>query len=184
MAKSKVSAGKVASKGKSKPTEDLNEKGRKVVYPELTIRPLSGDNRLYAEQAKELLGWTPLGQEEKGHYTLLDAMGNRVRCVNNDRNRPFDESHARKLAQDILNGHWKLNGESIIVGKTGLILSGQHRLAALVYAWQLWGSTAQGNHWSSKWEQEPSIETLLVCGIDESPEVTRTLDNVKPRILS
>lgn len=49
---------------------------------------------------------------------------------NNNRNRPMRETKARQLASAILRGEWKLNGETIIFGASGTLLTGQHRLRA------------------------------------------------------
>lgn len=157
---------------------------------------------LRADRAKELLGWETeddfiarmtAGMDEKkkakanfsygGDYLLKDEEGNKVRCLRNLRNRFFTESWARAICQDILNKYWRLNGETIIIGKEGNVLSAQHRLIALVLAAQLWKGR-QSAHWQAIWEEEPYIEVFIVYGIDEGPETTRTLDNVKPRSLT
>jgi len=107
-----------------------------------------------------------------------------VRCKYNSHNRPFDEQWCRALAQDILNRHWKDNGETIVIGKTGRVLSGQHRLIGLVLAGQRWSSDRQGKHWRQLWINEPVMDTTIQFGVDESPETVRTLDNTKPRTLA
>lgn len=175
---------------------------REVMYGEVKARVLRGDNALTAKQAMEYLGWqteeeyiagelAKLSEKARekaspgfgGDYTLTDEKKQKIRCLNNDHNRPFSESWAKTLAQDILNGNWRLNGETIVIGKTGQILSAQHRLIGLVIAKQIWEGDNKA-YWQAKHETEPKIETIIVYGIEESPEVTRTLDNVKPRSLA
>ena len=119
------------------------------------------------------------------HSMMVDMNKKRVKCLHNHTNRPFDKRWAERLAQDILNRYWFFNGESIIVGKHGDILSGQHRLIGLVFAWQMWSSEKLcKKRWRDNWPTEPTLDCLLVMGIDEDDKVVRTLDNVKPRSLS
>lgn len=156
--------------------------------------------RITVDEAKTLLGWeteadlfnrikesNPKVIKDKcafGHdFLMRDANANKVRCWNNSRNRPFSEAWCRMLAQDILNRHWHMNCETIIISKTGLVLSGQHRLIALVLAYQEW-SGRNSMRWANKWPEEPYIEALVVTGADEDQDTINTLDNVRSRSLS
>lgn len=65
--------------------------------------------------------------------TLTPALAKKL-LDNNPSNRRLSESRARNLADAILRGEWKLNGESIIVGENGDLLDGQHRCRAVVLA--------------------------------------------------
>lgn len=153
---------------------------RQVVYPKLETKCCVGEAALTASQAKDLLGWEviPAGAGKEALSLLTDEEGNKVRCLDNEKNRPFNDQHCRTLAQDILNRRWRLNGETIIIGKTKLTLSGQHRLIGLVLAEQMWRAS---HHWQEIWPSEPVLETIIVFGIDETDETVRTLDNVRPR---
>jgi hypothetical protein len=175
----------------SKPTS-AKPRGRKkaatierpVKYPSRTaeVRLVETGNPIDAVLAKELLGWEEL-EDGVENYLLIDENGKKVQCVNNAHNRPFNETWARTLAQDILNGHWRDNGEAIVIGKSGQVLSAQHRLVGLVLADQLWrGKNAP--HWKSKSSTQPVIESTLSLGVSEEPATIRTLDNVRPRTLS
>lgn len=120
---------------------------------------------------------------------LVDEEKNRVVCWHNLGNRPFDEATARKYAQDILTRNWAgyhngetINGEGMIVGRTGRVMSGQHRGVGTVLAAQLWAK--QRSFWAKHWTEEPFVETLIVFGVSESPGVVRTLDNVRARTLA
>lgn len=157
---------------------------RSVKYPTRTaeVRLVETGNPIDAALAKELLGWEEL-EDSADNYLLIDENGKKVQCVNNAHNRPFNETWARTLAQDILNGHWRDNGEAIVIGKSGQVLSAQHRLVGLVLADQLWrGKNAP--HWKSKSSTPPVIESTLSLGVSEEPATIRTLDNVRPRTLS
>lgn len=180
------------AKEQVKPAQKLKqvkkEEERPVRYEQIKVKVFEGNSPLTANMAKELLGWEEETEENKfgGDYLLTDENGVKVRCLNNSRNRPFTESWARTLAQDILNRHFAPegpNGETIIIGKTGLVTSGQHRLVGLILAAQMWAGP-QKHHWHEKWETEPAIDTLLVTGVSDSALTTRTLDNVRPRSLS
>lgn len=153
-----------------------------ILYPDVSVNVCVGDDALTCENAKDLLGWRSEDRHTKFYddYLFKDDTGGKVRCNNNHKNRPFDEGWSRHIAQDILNKRWKLNLETIIIGCFGNVLSGQHRLIALVLANQLW---ERYEHWQEVWESPPTIETLVAFGADESNESTRTLDNVKPRTL-
>lgn len=191
------------------PPVKKSEAERAVIYPEVLASICDGENAITAEKAKGLLGWETEGQylerqsagkklTEKDKERLVatfkplfkDEEGNKVRCWNNSRNRPYGDSWARQLAQDILNRNWAgpttmpgetVNGETIVISRTGQVESGQHRLIGLVLAYQIW--LKQKSYWESKWPTEPIIETIMVYGVSESSKVLQTLDNVKPRTL-
>jgi hypothetical protein len=149
---------------------------------EFTVRKLKEDPKADKEELK-------FGEE----YTLVDENKQKIRCWNCDRNRPFRESHARSLAQDILNRNWAgpttmegetVNGETMIISKTGQVNSAVHRLAAGVLACQMWASDSQKHHWQQLWPTEPVLESLVVFGASDNERVIRTYDNVMPRTLA
>ncbi len=192
-------------------TIPLKGKERPVQYPhyrvEICCNPVDGQNYagpITAAKAKKLLRWEteseyaerrmkedPKLTEKKckygDNYLLKNYAGEKVRCWSNARNRPFDPTHAAKLAQDILNRNWELNLENIIIGETGLVLSGQHRLCALILAVEERHATKVKNnksHWEEFWEEEPYLETTIAFGAKETDKVMRTYDNVKTRTLA
>ena len=65
-------------------------------------------------RAKELLGWeSETSGEGADKVTFKDSLftdyeGHGVRLMNNAHNRDFDEAHAKKLAQSILNKQYQL----------------------------------------------------------------------------
>jgi len=59
--------------------------------------------------------------------SLLDA---------NTNNRPLNQQHVNRIANQIIGGKWKFNGDSIKLAKNNDILDGQHRLWAVVEAKQ------------------------------------------------
>lgn len=52
----------------------------------------------------------------------------------NDNNRKLNMGVVKKYAEDIKNGNWRLNGETIVISRHGTLKNGQHRLNAIVLA--------------------------------------------------
>ncbi len=141
-----------------------------------------GSSAITLQKAKDLLGW----EEEEGipykkDFLLKDFHGTKIRCFNNVTNRPLYKPNLENLKQEILRNRWQLNGEPIIVGKTGLILNGQHSLLSFIAAVQEW--TKDKDKWPLTTE-EPTLDKLIVFGIDESDAVINTMDTCKPRSLA
>lgn len=209
--KSQPSEGGTATLEKPKPKK-AEKSARAILYPRYetmicclptphaeTGEVIEYDGPITVELAKKLLGWEtddeyvrrrmtedPSLKETKlreSDYLLKDRNGSKIRCRHNTLNRPFDAAWARKIAQDILTEGYEFNGEDIIVGVTGLVLSGQHRLVALVLAYEEW--MKNGRAYQKYWrDREPFIESLIFVGAREDQAVLQTYDNVKPRSLS
>lgn len=190
------------SKGKEVPVkEQAKSQARQVMYDKLEAEWHLGDEALTGPEAMTILGWEEEPQGTKWldeEYLLKDEYGRPVRCHNNAHNREFRRDHALGLTYDLLNRHWAdsrnstddervtQNGESIIIGEYGNVLSAQHRLVGLALAHQKWHREP---HWkdSGLWPEEsgpPTMEALIVRGVSEGSKTTRTLDNVLPRGLN
>ena len=78
----------------------------------------------------------------------------------NTRNRKLDERRVDQLTKMIARGEWQFNGSAIVFDRNGVLVDGQHRLAAIARA----GIACQ---------------TLVVCGVETSSQVT--IDSGKPR---
>jgi hypothetical protein len=124
-------------------------------------------------------------------FLFKDLAGHKVVLKNNVGNREFNLQHCMSLAQDVLNRRWRFNGEAMIIGKTGVTISSQHRLVALVLAGQIMGGVDH-DKWITKWpelhglpphQQQPWIEAVVITGVEEDDETIRTIDNVMPRDL-
>lgn len=159
--------------------------GREVIYPEPDVKLRCGDNPLTAEDAKLLFGWQeePAGKKFGDDFVkeIRALMGIKVRLHNNVTNRPIYIQIVHNLAQEILRKRWRLNFETIIIGKTGLVLNGQHSLFALILAVYLWNKDKDKY---PEWETEPTMDKLVGFGCDESDDVVNTMDTCKPRSLS
>lgn len=71
----------------------------------------------------------------------------------NIKNRPLNNRTVADYADQMRSGKWKLNGEPIIVGRSGTLLDGQHRLQAVVAA-------------------QTSVPMLVIYNIDDSSFTT------------
>ena len=148
-----------------------------ILYPEISVEYCFGDDALTEGKAKELLGW----QECKKDPLLVDLEGNKIRCCHNMSNRPFQMKLCLQYVQEILRKKWRSNCQNRIIGKTGLVISGQHALIALVLANQKW---LDDRHQYPLWKTKPTMETLIAFGCDEDEETVDTVDTGKPRTLT
>jgi hypothetical protein len=184
--------GKAAKKGKKK---KLPLKPREIIYPKLKTKvmdpasELDGARAMTAEDCKKLLGW----QEEVGEikfgndYLFIDKREKKIFCTNNVTNRPLYMSSVETLIGEHLHKRWRTNGEPIIIGKTGLVLNGQHQLISLILANQIWedaGGPRKDNKYHEYWKTPPTMTKLIVFGIEETDEVVNTMDTCKPRSLA
>lgn len=175
---------------KAKPDKPERGKGRKIKYPALIVELRAGQQGLTAENMKELMGWTEETETEKfgEDYLFKDKLGNKIRLSHNTANRPFYIDLADKYAQALLTKHWSgpngngktVNGESMIFGKTGEIISAQHRGVGVVFAEQRRNSN-ESEHWKEHWKGPIKLDTVLVLGVDESDEVVNTVETGKSR---
>lgn len=159
--------------------------GRKVIFSEVTTEIRGESNPITSEEAKKLLGWEEITADDKREPLFEHKRGKemvRVFTANNTKNRPFSYGSAETYAQEILNGRWKLNGETVVIGETGSVLSGQHRLVAAVLAG--WMLEDDPKTWKAVCKGVPGLPTIITYGVSESGEVTKTLDNGRTRTLS
>lgn len=169
---SKVKKAKGASSSAKKPT---------VVYPEFDVFLFKGNEPLSIDKAKELIGWEEeVNEGDFGtEYTLCDLYGKKIRLNHNTTNRSFYASVARDWMLEILRRKWKLNGESIIIDRLGNVQDGQHRFVGLILAGQ--SLEIDTDRWADYWDCEPTIECLVVVGIDDSDDTVNTIGVGKPR---
>lgn len=78
----------------------------------------------------------------------------------NTHNRPVSAHNIKNLLGVLSRGEWMLNGETIVLDPSGVLLQGQHRLIAVC-------------------KTGIAIDTVVIQGIDK--EAFRTYDRVKPR---
>lgn len=87
------------------------------------------------------------------------------------RNRPMKMAKVKTLAKIIRDEKWVTNGESIILDENGILIDGQHRLAALVHAID-----------KLKMDESTTIDAIVVRGI--SPHAFHTIDQGEKRSLA
>ena len=168
-------------------------------YPEVKPVLYLGKDSWGVNEWKEALGWqeetedNPFGQD----YLLLDSRGKKIRCTKNCHNRPLTSRNFKGIAHQILDSLWAdsrngqpdpvtgdeptINGESVVIGRHGNLISGQHRGIGCVWAHQLWEDAPKDHPWRNRWSKGPTMELLVVYGVDESQRTTRTIDTGKPR---
>jgi hypothetical protein len=78
----------------------------------------------------------------------------------NDQNRTVRQDHVDRLARDMKNGRWVINGETIKFTKNGKLLDGQHRLYAVLLS-------------------DVTVDFEFVEGLDD--EVMATIDTGRAR---
>lgn len=76
----------------------------------------------------------------------------------NQLNRPVKDQHVKRIADQIVRGKWRFNGDTIKVSDDGGILDGQHRLWAVI-------------------ESKTPVETIIIRGI--AREAFATIDTVR-----
>jgi hypothetical protein len=154
---------------------------RQKVYETPSVKLAYGDDAVTVEQMKAYLGWDEAGPSEEP--VLTDLEGKKIVFRRSTRNRPFKRGWADTIAQDRLNNRWRFNGEAIVIDEYGEVASGQHRGAGLILAEQM-RTGEQKRHWESIHTGPLTLETVIVFGVDSSPETVRTIDNVSPRTLA
>lgn len=109
---------------------------------------------------------TLLRQEPWAEITIITTgMAKDIIEWCNKKNRGVRKDRLKRLVKAMSMGHFRLNGESIVISKTGCLLNGQHRLLACV-------------------ESGVAIETVVVLGIEDDTfdtfdqHAARTVGNV------
>lgn len=72
-----------------------------------------------------------------------------------------------------------INGETIVIDRSGQVIQGQKRLIALWLAREEWRRNPE--KWKRYWPTEPVLETLIVYGVSDNPRVVQTIDNTQTR---
>lgn len=159
-----------------------SSKKREVEFPVPVCELFVGEEAMTAEQAKKLLGWqeesTNIKFDKSNPHHFKNTRDLKIRCNNNVINRPLYMGVVNKLKQEHLRGRWKFNGEPIIIGKTGLMLNGQHSCISLIFATEEWQDYHNTKDLGKK---PPTMEKLVVYGVDEGDDTANTMDTCKPR---
>lgn len=169
---------------KAKKGKEAEPETRPIKYSTVAVTKLFGESgRLTAAIAREILGWSQaIGEGDFGSdFLLKDRNEVKTRCRYNSSNRPFKQRAAEQWMYEILQGNWRFNGETFVVGQTGTVLDGQHRLIGLILAAQEWEKSR--DVWVN-WTEEPSIEALIVYGVPEDRHTINTLGTGVPRSLA
>lgn len=191
-------AKKVVKKAAGPKPEINHGVGRKVLFDqiqtmEFSLKHVNGP--MTSERMKTILGWTEVPDDDPNplDYDVLDNERKKIRLKNNVANRPFRTALGRTWESEVLYDRWNgglgngPNGETIIVGRTGLVLDGQHRGVGFVLAVQEWHADQAKDpaerRWTN-WDKEPVVECLVVFGISEESKVVDTINTGEPRSLA
>lgn len=174
-----------------KPREILYPKPKSEIMDDNATDKVTGkpSRNMAVDDCKKLLGWLEeVGEIKFGaDYLFTDKRDKKVLCTNNVTNRPLYMPTVETLIGEHLHRRWRMNGEPIIIGKTGLILNGQHQLISLVLANQIWedaGGARKDNKYYEYWKTPPTMPKLIIFGIEEADEIVNTMDTCKPRSLA
>lgn len=165
----------------------IKKPARKVVYDDIDVFLFKDGKKLGPmsdDKAKQLIGWEEESKEGDfgNEFTYKSRNGKRVRCTNNLTNRGFYQSVCNDWTLEILRRKWQFNGETIIIDCLGNCQDGQHRLTGLIEACIWWETEPE--LWKGYWPTRPTLECLVVVGIDDSDEVVNTIGCGKPRSLT
>lgn len=94
--------------------------------------------------------------------TVTPSFASGILSKNNE-NRPVYQRAVSSYSDAMKKGQWALNGEPIIISKTGRLLDGQHRLHAVIKA-------------------DVPVQMLFIYGVDDS--TFATLDQGKKRTIA
>lgn len=170
-----------SSKKKKSKAPVQKEAPREVVHPDVAVQIFGGKKPpMTREQNRKLLGWQvpPDGAKEG-----IERVGTeKVWLTKNRDNRPFNLAWIEMLKQEILTRKWRLNCDPIKVGESDNLIDGQHRCIAFELACQEYEK--HPGKWKDYWQQEPTLDTLVVFGVLEDDETVNTIDFVRPRSLA
>ena len=156
---------------------------REVIYDKVVTKLRTGTRAMTVEDAIALLGWCEDEKEavERGftehHYEMEN--GTKVWFFNNFANRPIYSSNVAALKQKHLNREMVFNAEPIKIGRTGIVVDGQHFSISLIEAEK--ERLANLEKWAKHWQGPITAEKLIVYGIEESDTVMNSMDCVRPR---
>lgn len=153
-----------------------------IIYDSIKAVVCQGEKSLTYDQAKDLLGWEEETEGKTfGKHFLFKSGEKKVRTTKNLHNRDFQMPNALLVKQEVLRRKWKLNGETLIIGDRGSILSAQHRLIGFVMAVDDYRKEPETY---PAWKTEPTLDCVIVYGISEDDDVVNTIDTGRPRTLA
>jgi hypothetical protein len=104
----------------------------------------------------------------------LNDKGKIADMTKNKANRPFRDAMAKRYGQNMLRGKWEQNGEPILLDEDDNVISGQHRLRAIIWA------QAECDKNPGKYGTEPiSYRMVIISGI--ASDVSDTVDTGQNR---
>ncbi len=159
-----------------------------IKYPKPATELAYGDAALTLDRAQDLIGWQEMGEKDDATISELHSLcGLHVRLNRNPSNRWLTPGWLMEMKQEFLNRRWRFNGEAIVIGNHGNVMSGQHRLLGYILAVLETqgiglklkkGETKEQRvaHWKEIHPEPLTMETVVVYGVDESDDTFKTLN--------
>jgi len=139
--------------------------------PHVNFNPITGSGQGFNEVVEEFYQWRrtqtakPLEElgVKTGWCTITPEIAEQL-LIRNQKNRKTDFSTMRNYAVSIVGMRWKRTGQTILIGKSGRLLDGAHRL---------WGAYLTGT----------PIEVYVIDDIDdvEEPLMFAYIDQIRKR---
>lgn len=105
----------------------------------------------------------PTGGMESWHVLLTPDLAAWLLDGNLDGNRRLSSREVDRIANDITEGRWKANGDTIKVNESGKLIDGQHRCHAVIQA-------------------DIAVPTMIVFGVSDDRDTMATIDTTaRPR---
>lgn len=153
-----------------------------IIYDSIKAVVCQGEKSLTYDQMKEILGYEEETEGKTfGKHFLFKNGDKKVRTTKNLHNRDFQMPNALLVKQEVLRRKWKLNGETLIIGDRGSVLSAQHRGVGFLLAVEEWRKDPEAY---PLWKTEPTLDCVIVYGISEDDDVVNTIDTGRPRTLA
>jgi hypothetical protein len=165
-------------------TDEKSKKGfklheRDVVFTHDLTGPVALDNnagnRFLQLRWSEAIAQSILGRHWAGPTTMPEP---KDYVYGGDKPYTMSDGTVLQPGQRFTMPRGSINGETMIVSRTGLVKSAQHRGVGFVLACLEWRKYPEKY---PQWKTEPVLETLIVYGVSDEEEVTTTLDTTLAR---
>lgn len=152
-----------------------------VKYPKKETFIAEGDDAITFDDMVTMIGWKEVPEGTKGIVPEIKKQtGLNVILTKNGpkgKNRPIIMQNLLQIKQSVLRRRFKINGENLVIGEYGNILSGQHRGLGFICAVLEWRKNKEKlPALLETWPEEPVLESFIAYGVEETDEVFETLN--------
>lgn len=127
-----------------------------------------------------------VGEPRTGVMTVTPTQAGQILADRNNRNRKISVNHVGRLARDMANGDFLMNGDAIRFAADGTLLDGQHRLAACVKSGAtfrtvvVWNLPAEAQ---STMDDGSKRTMQNVLQLDGKPQHAKTVASILRRVI-